>query len=439
MNGVMGLSQFMINLPNPGEKTSSNAEVKTSFDQIFKQHLEETNDEKSVSDNEEAEFLQSALEYLQRLKLQKLIEMVGQDEEFLAILPEHLKELIKKLQMTGSIDSEMVAVKELNQLWKKDDKVLDEIDKLIAAIEARFKRGTDRKSVNSQMVKNEKLTQFSKKAPVQTESLAKRIFAFLNKIEASEESARSKDLISRFKEKLEEYLNRKQIGIMMNTYYRLNLAKEEMTLNSSVGKKGKETDFNWSLTEKKEQNSQSTFEMLLNDGMQRSDFKVTEHNPTVKEQRFYQPQPEDIFRQMVEKFRLELRQGVSQMEIKLHPEELGRMQLKLIVEEGVVTARFLTETLKVKELIEQNLPKLRETLAKEGIQWDKITVDVSQDELSENPFAYQNQQNLKEHNRGQLKQGEDSFTLTADETIVEDAEDIERVVKDSNRLVDYLA
>lgn len=157
----------------------------------------------------------------------------------------------------------------------------------------------------------------------------------------------------------------------------------------------------------------------------------------------YVPEPNELFQQMIDKFRMDVRPGLTQMEIKLYPEELGTMHLKLSVEKGIVNAHILTENARVKELIEQNLSELKETFAQEGIQWDQITVDVNQDSMRENPFAYQPQSNMRDQQHSNRRQNfRESLT---DEMMVEPVGGEEGTpaatepAKESDRLIDYLA
>lgn len=157
----------------------------------------------------------------------------------------------------------------------------------------------------------------------------------------------------------------------------------------------------------------------------------------------YVPEPNELFQQMIEKFRLDVKQGVTQMEIKLYPEELGTMHLKLSVEKGIVNAHILTENARVKELIEENIAQLKETFAQEGIQWNQITVDVNQDSMRENPFAYQPQSNMTDQQHSNRRQSfRESLTdEMAVETVgaEEGVPDAAEPAKESDRLIDYLA
>jgi flagellar hook-length control protein FliK len=68
--------------------------------------------------------------------------------------------------------------------------------------------------------------------------------------------------------------------------------------------------------------------------------------------------------------------GGSEMEISLKPEHLGKLQLKVTIENEIVTAKFITESQQVKEVIESNLGQLKRDLQANGMQVDTILVSV---------------------------------------------------------------
>lgn len=87
-------------------------------------------------------------------------------------------------------------------------------------------------------------------------------------------------------------------------------------------------------------------------------------------------QPEDVINQVVKKAELLVKQNTSQMKLELKPEVLGKMIIKIAVEEGVVTARFITENHQVKQLLESNMAALRQSLESQGIRVEKAEVSV---------------------------------------------------------------
>lgn len=85
---------------------------------------------------------------------------------------------------------------------------------------------------------------------------------------------------------------------------------------------------------------------------------------------------QDVLDQIVRKAELMLRQNSSQMKIELQPEFLGKLTIKVIVEKGVVTARFITDNHQVKQMLEANLGMLRQTLESHGMRVERAEVNV---------------------------------------------------------------
>lgn len=67
------------------------------------------------------------------------------------------------------------------------------------------------------------------------------------------------------------------------------------------------------------------------------------------------------------------------IEIRLSPPELGSLQVRLEVKEGVLTASLETENQAARNAILDNLPALRERLAEQQIRIEKFDVDVRDD------------------------------------------------------------
>lgn len=67
------------------------------------------------------------------------------------------------------------------------------------------------------------------------------------------------------------------------------------------------------------------------------------------------------------------------MKIQLKPEFLGKMMIKIALEDGVVTARFITESQQVKHLLEANMGSLKQSLESQGLRVDRTEVNVQLD------------------------------------------------------------
>jgi flagellar hook-length control protein FliK len=130
------------------------------------------------------------------------------------------------------------------------------------------------------------------------------------------------------------------------------------------------------------------------------DVKVTMANAqdTVTKTEFTMPQPvrsSEVINQVVEKAKVILNQDKSEMVIQMKPDHLGKLELKVVTEQGIVAAKFIAESQQVKEIIETNMQLLKDALQKQGIAIDGISVQVGHDRKDE----YQ-QQNAYESKNG---------------------------------------
>jgi len=85
---------------------------------------------------------------------------------------------------------------------------------------------------------------------------------------------------------------------------------------------------------------------------------------------------QEILNQIVRKAELLVKNGQSQMKIELYPEFLGKLTIKVMVEEGAVTAKFITDNHQVKQMLEANLGMLRQSLENQGMRVERAEVDV---------------------------------------------------------------
>lgn len=76
--------------------------------------------------------------------------------------------------------------------------------------------------------------------------------------------------------------------------------------------------------------------------------------------------------------RLIQREARTEMNIQLQPESLGKLNLKVAVENGLVTARLVAESQSVGRLIEGSLGQLKQALHEQGLRFDRIEVAVGE-------------------------------------------------------------
>lgn len=110
--------------------------------------------------------------------------------------------------------------------------------------------------------------------------------------------------------------------------------------------------------------------------------------------RFIPVDSDEVFDQIVDRAKVMVKQNLSEMKLDLKPEFLGRMTIKVLVDEGVVTARFITESPQVKQMLESNLNTLRQNLEMNGIKVEKTEVNVQLDNSGlMNDFGSSSRQN----------------------------------------------
>ena len=85
----------------------------------------------------------------------------------------------------------------------------------------------------------------------------------------------------------------------------------------------------------------------------------------------------EIVFQVVEKVKVELNADSTSLEMRLNPENLGRVSINIISKAGVMTAQINTENRQAKEAIESSLQILKENIEAKGIRVEAVEVRIS--------------------------------------------------------------
>ncbi|MCM0760191.1 MULTISPECIES: flagellar hook-length control protein FliK [Sporomusa] len=91
-----------------------------------------------------------------------------------------------------------------------------------------------------------------------------------------------------------------------------------------------------------------------------------------------------VAEQIVAQTRLIAKPQNTEMIIRLKPEHLGELTLKVAVENGVVNASFHSNNSEVRNIIEQSLPQLKLDLANNGLKVDNVSVSAGLDQFLPN-------------------------------------------------------
>lgn len=93
---------------------------------------------------------------------------------------------------------------------------------------------------------------------------------------------------------------------------------------------------------------------------------------------------------------IQINESGTMLKMKLQPEELGNVQLKLSLQKGVVLAELKVENELVKAAVESNLDQLKQNLSNRGFQVSQVSVAVdlnNKDQTASNFSQQQHQQN----------------------------------------------
>ena len=154
---------------------------------------------------------------------------------------------------------------------------------------------------------------------------------------------------------------------------------------------------------------------------------------------YFDPDTEMIMNQITDYMKSQITDGVSELDMQLHPENLGSIHVKLIAKEGVVTAQFAAQNDMVKAALESQMIQLKETFKEQGISVEAIEVTVSSHRFDENL-----QQNTGSENSGKQPARQRSRRINLNEIDEEEIIDEEdrlaaEVLADNGGTVDFTA
>ncbi|HBG20928.1 MAG TPA: hypothetical protein DDY32_17105 [Desulfobulbaceae bacterium] len=88
---------------------------------------------------------------------------------------------------------------------------------------------------------------------------------------------------------------------------------------------------------------------------------------------------EEVIQQVIERFQISRKTLDTQINIKLHPAELGELKIDLTVKEGSIRANVVAQSQHAQEILEKNMTKLRTVLEEHGFTVENITVSSKHD------------------------------------------------------------
>ena len=130
------------------------------------------------------------------------------------------------------------------------------------------------------------------------------------------------------------------------------------------------------------------------------------------------------------------------MEMQLHPQSLGNVQIHIANKEGTITAQFTTENEAVRATLEGQMIQLKERFEEQGIKVETIEVTVETHSFDQN--LGQNQSQGEEDYNGQQRKATRSIldtSLSEEEMeLLSDEDKLKlRMMESNGNQVDYKA
>lgn len=106
----------------------------------------------------------------------------------------------------------------------------------------------------------------------------------------------------------------------------------------------------------------------------------------------------DIMKQIMDYMKIQVKPDMSQLEMQLHPESLGTLQVNVAAKDGAVTAQFVTQNEAVKAVLESQMIQLKESFAEQGVKVDAVEVTVQTHQFEQNLEQGRGRQSAEQSN-----------------------------------------
>lgn len=149
----------------------------------------------------------------------------------------------------------------------------------------------------------------------------------------------------------------------------------------------------------------------------------------------------DIMKQIMDYMRIQVKPDMSNVEMQLHPENLGTLQIHVSSKGGNITAQFFTQNETVKAVLESQMIQLKESFAEQGVKVDAIEVTVQTHQFEQNleQGRGRNQSEPDKKTRTRRIQLDSSLTMEDLNTMEEEEQLAVEMMAANGSTVDYTA
>lgn len=113
--------------------------------------------------------------------------------------------------------------------------------------------------------------------------------------------------------------------------------------------------------------------------------------------------------QMAERVQMMMSKNLKNIDIRLDPPELGRMQIRMNMNGDGATVHFTVANQQARDALEHSMPRLREMLAQQGVQLGDTSVQQQSSGQQQNRYAANEQSHSGQGNSGPSGLGEENL------------------------------
>ncbi len=149
---------------------------------------------------------------------------------------------------------------------------------------------------------------------------------------------------------------------------------------------------------------------------------------------------QEIYEQIGEYIKTNIKPGISEVEMQLNPENLGTLHIHLSSKQGNVTAQLTVQNELVKAALEVQLIQLKENFAEQGIKVDAVEVTVESHAFNQN-MQHSNEENGQAQAEAR-KSSTRSINLNGDwteEELTEEEQLVAEMMEADGNTVDFKA
>ncbi len=137
--------------------------------------------------------------------------------------------------------------------------------------------------------------------------------------------------------------------------------------------------------------------------------------------------PLNNFEKLAKQLKLNFKEGRGEAKIELKPDKLGKLSIKLVIEDSKLAGKIVVDTLVTKHLLETSLSDLRSALKTAGLEVENFDVSLYEDSENQKDSHNKSSRRFPYFEKSDLKNSDWFFNRTGFSEGINYANDIDRI------------